>query len=41
MAKRSGNRELKKPKQVKEKLSGVSSMSELAARREPMPGGRK
>lgn len=41
MAKRNGNRELKKPKQVKEKLTGVSSVSDLAARRGPIPGGRK
>lgn len=41
MAKRNGNRELKKPKQIKDKSTGVTSVSELAARREPKPAGRK
>lgn len=41
MAKRNGNREMKKPKQVKEKPTGINSVSELAARRGPTSGGRK
>jgi len=41
MAKKNGNRELKKPKQIKEKSTGVNSVSELAARRGPISAGRK
>jgi hypothetical protein len=41
MAKRNGNRELKKPKQLREKSTGVNSVAELAARRGPTLGGRK
>lgn len=39
MAKRNGNREMKKPKQIKDKSSAVNSVSELAGKR--APAGRK
>lgn len=41
MAKRNGNRELKKPKQLKDKAIGASSVSDLAARRGPTTAARK
>ena len=41
MAKRNGNRELKKPKQIKSKDTGARSVSELANQRKPVVGGRK
>jgi hypothetical protein len=40
MAKRNGNRELKKPKQIKGKSTDATSVSELAKRRGPTQGGR-
>ena len=39
MAKRNGNRELKKPKQNKEKNVGATSVADLA--RAPRPAGGK
>lgn len=39
MAKRNGNREMKKPKQIKDKSTAVTSVSELAGKR--APAGRK
>ncbi len=41
MAKRNGNRELKKPKQIKTKTEGAMSVSELANTRKPVVGGRR
>ena len=41
MAKRNGNRELKKPKQNKPKDTGATSVLELANQRKPIAGGRK
>ena len=41
MAKRNGNRELKKPKQNKSTDKGASSVAELANQRKPLVGGRK
>jgi hypothetical protein len=41
MAKRNGNRELKKPKQIKEKSTGANSVSDLAPKRGQASGGRK
>jgi hypothetical protein len=40
MAKRNGNRELKKPKQNKSKASGASSVAELAKTTRPVTGKR-
>lgn len=41
MAKRNGNRELKKPKQVKTKPAGAGSVAELANARGASVGGRR
>lgn len=41
MAKRNGNRELKKPKQIKGKSTSATSVTDLATRREPKPAGKK
>ncbi|HTM78933.1 MAG TPA: hypothetical protein VL133_15065 [Devosia sp.] len=41
MAKRSGNRELKKPKQVKDKAAGAMTISDLSSKRAPKAAERK
>lgn len=41
MAKRNGNRELKKPKQNKQKGSGASSVAELARTPVSTPGKKR